>query len=630
MVNVSSTNNPQVSKFLGSVTVLFLALITFVFVIVGCRDNTSVEEPAQIVVTEVYSITGEEIVITRIIEITPSPTPPPTEPPVEQLGPVTLDIGFERETMPALDPQQGVSQDAIDLIENLFIGLTRFNHKTNQIEPSLADSWDVSDSGRVWTFHLRDDVFWVKPGSRQANGLYNVESVRPVTANDVVFAIQRACSSKPYTPDAFTLFIIRGCEQVNTNPNAAPADLNRIGVVALNDRTLEFTLNKPAAHFLTLTSLWFTRPLPPEFIEMLGDEWQSDDWQSNEEVQFLTSGPYFPQNTEFQTLQFNPLWPLSRQGNVEVINILYAKEDQNTYDLWLARQLDLIKLTDLNENINIEDERIASRLQSLPEQTLHYISFNFDSGIFREPEVRRAFAAAIDRDRLVEELFGVQGLSMRHAIPPGVVGSLPINEGGTGYSPDYARQQLAASGFGSCQLIPPFTFMVSNSDLSLQQAELIRRMWIEELGCTEDQINIEQVQFGTLLANTRPDAGAARPDVWELAWATFYPDAHNWMGDLLHCEDSENRRNRPCSQEDDLIRQANSTLDESERATLYRQLENSFFGDEGIVPLVPLYVRTELRLIQTWLQDYSPALFGGEQYDTYQIDMAIKELERSR
>ncbi len=571
---------------------------------------------------------GEEVVITRIIELTPAPTPLPTAPPAEKQGPITLDIGFERETIPAIDPQQSVSQDSIDLIENLFVGLTRYNHQTNRVEPALAESWEVSENGRIWTFHLRDDIFWVSPGVRQPDGLYTVQSVRPVNANDVVFAIQRACNSKPYTPDAFTLFIIRGCEHANTTPNATAADLERIGVVALNDTTLEFTLTKPVAHFLTLTSLWFTRPLPPEFITELGDEWQSTRWQTNTEVPFLTSGPFFPINPEFQTLQLNPLWPLPRQGNVELINIYFAKGGNSTFDLWQARQLDLINAANLD--LDFEDERIVTRLEWVPEQTVHYVGFNFDSGIFREPEVRRAFAAAIDRERLVEELFGPQAMGMQHLIPPGAVAASPSDEVGIGYSPDYARQQLAASGFGSCQLIPPFTFLVSASDLSLQQAELIRRMWIEELDCTEDQIQIEQAQFGVLLANTRRDAGAVRPDVWELAWASFYPDANNWMGDLLHCDDSENRHNRPCSQDDDLIRQANSVLDVTERTDMYRQLENRFFGDAGIMPLVPLYIRTEPKLLHAWITSYTPALFGGEQYDTYQIDMAIKDLERSR
>lgn len=612
-----------------TIVVVAILLMALLLLVVGCRNGADViEEPAQVVVTEVYTVIGEEIVITRVIELTPTPTPPPTALPIENLGPVTLDIGFERETLPAIDPQQSISQDGIDLIENLFVGLTRYNHRTNLIEPALAESWEVSDNGRVWTFHLRDDIFWVRPGARQPNGLYNVQPVRAVTAADVVFAIQRACNSKPFTPDAFILFIIRGCEHANTTPNATATDLERIGVVALNDTTVQFTLTKPAAHFLTLTSLWFTRPLPPEFVIALGDEWQSRRWQTNTETPFLTSGPYFPLNTDLQALQLNPLWPLPRQGNVELVNIYYAKGDNSAYDLWQARQLDIIEAANLN--IDFAEERIATRLQIVPEQTVHYVGFNFDSGIFREPEVRRAFAAAINRERLVESLFDTQAVAMQHLTPPGVVASVPIQEVGVGYSPDYARQQLAASGFGGCQLIPPFTFQVSASDLSLQQAELIRRMWIDELGCTESQIIIEQVQFGVLLANTRRDGGAVRPDVWELAWAPFYPDANNWMGDLLHCEDSENRHNRPCSEVDDLIRQANGLLETAERTAVYRQVENRLFGDAGVMPLAPLYIRQRPQLVHTWVTLFAPAIFGGEQYDTYQIDMTIKNLERSR
>jgi hypothetical protein len=113
---------------------------------------------------------------------------------------------------------------------------------------------------------------------------------------------------------------------------------------------------------------------------------------------------------------------------------------------------------------------------------------------------------------------------------------------GVGYSPDLARQLMDGSIFGDCRLMPPVTYMVSSSDIALQQAELVRQMWMEELGCTEEQIMIEQVQFGVLLANTRPDAGFQRPDLWDLGWASYYPDQANWLGDVLHCEDSENRQ----------------------------------------------------------------------------------------
>ncbi|MCB9006850.1 MAG: peptide ABC transporter substrate-binding protein [Ardenticatenaceae bacterium] len=575
--------------------------------------------------TEVFTVAGEELIVTRILEPTPTPTLVPTPAPIEN-EPVVLDISFIRDTVPDIDPQITNDPDGIDLIENLFVGLTRYNHQTNQVEPALAMEWETSSNGRIWTFHLRDDIFWVRPSDRTIDGYVISEAVRPVVASDIVFAIQRACARETDSPDAFVLFLIEGCEQVHQLASATPADFENIGVQALNDTTLQIRLNRSAAHFLTITSLWFMRPLPRELFE--GEEVE-EDWQNavQEGATLLTSGPFLPLTPNFSTLQRNTLWPIPFQGNTEIVKINYIDTDSIALGLWEAKSLDVIDATDLD--LANAPSATVQQAQVLSQQTMLYLDFNFQSGVFREPTVRRAFSAAIDREALVEEVYGGDAVPMRHLIPPGVFGATNVDEVGLGYSPDFARLELAASGFGTCRLMPEIRFMVSSSDLSLLQAELIIQMWVKELGCLENQFKIEQVQFGTLLANTRSDAGAARPDVWELAWASYYPDAHNWMGDLIHCEESENRERRPCSEVDALIQQAAATVDNNERQALYRQIENMLFGDAGVMPLAPLYLRGDVVLVQNWLT-YQPALFGGEQYDSYQIDVDRKELERSR
>ena len=134
--------------------------------------------------------------------------------------------------------------------------------------------------------------------------------------------------------------------------------------------------------------------------------------------------------------------------------------------------------------------RNPEKIRVIPDEVLFYIGFNFDSQNFREPEVRRAFSAAIDRQRLVDELYDGNALAMRHVTVPGVVASIPVGEVGVGYSPDYAREQIAASTFRSCKTMGTITFRVSSADLSLRQAEMIRDMWIEELGCLQETIVI--------------------------------------------------------------------------------------------------------------------------------------------
>jgi ABC-type oligopeptide transport system substrate-binding subunit len=117
--------------------------------------------------------------------------------------------------------------------------------------------------------------------------------------------------------------------------------------------------------------------------------------------------------------------------------------------------------------------------------------------------------------------------------------------------------------------------------------------------------------------------------MWELGWSSYYPDTHNWLSDLLHCQDSENRQLRPCNPTDDLIREAAVTLDIDQRRQLYRQVENQFFGMDGLMPVAPLYAQGQRIAVQPWLS-YTPAAFGGEQFDTYTIDVVLKRLERSR
>lgn len=579
-----------------------------------------------------------QAVVTRIVERTVfvTSTPAAEQATAEEEPLVTLDVS-QLGRLPDLDPQVASRQSQLDLGENLFAGLTNYNPQTNTVEPELATSWSVGPDGRTWTFTLRDDINWVRPGPRpnDENELWPVEMIRPVVAGDIVYAIRRLCSRQAENEVGYALFIIDGCERAYTAIEPTEGDLEGIGVRALDDTTLEIVLTKPAGYFLALTSTPLFHALPQEFVEEFGTEWTGPagtpgtGWQTLDNL--VSSGPFFiaPPDTSSQraVLYRNSAWPIDRVGNVDVVNVYFVDESIDAYELWLERTLDVSPLP------ASERERFAQRtpdkLDLVPEQILFYIGFNFDRGVFSEPEVRRAFSAAIDRERLIEEIYGGRGIVMRHVTVPGVVSTIPTDEVGVAYSPDYARQQMAASSYRSCRLMPPVTLLVSSADLSLRQAELIRDMWVDELSCPQETINIEQAQFGALLSSTQRDAGNDRPDMWELAWSPVYPDAHNLISDLLHCTDSENRQNRECSEADTLIRRAGAASDSNERNGLYRQAERLLFGEGGLMPLAPLYIRALDIVRHDWV-NRTPVIYGGEQYDTYLIDSALKALERSR
>jgi oligopeptide transport system substrate-binding protein len=609
-----------------------IIILLFVFALLGACQP---QEPEMVVVTEVVHLGEEQIIITRLVELLPTETPTAPPPAVEP-EPVALDIAYE-ESLPDLDPQHIGGQASLDMAESLFAGLTNFNHKTQQVEPELAASWTVGSDGRTWTFTMRDDIYWVKPINTTIQTELNAapERVRLVDAQDVVFALQRACTSENAVPDAFLLFMIEGCETLFNSIEPGDAEINQLAASALDDRTVQITLVEPASDFLTLTTLPQFRPVPRELVEEFEDEWLdaaeelSDGWQTPENI--MVNGPFVPSaspfNAEEMVLIRNRDWPIIAGGNADKINVTFQMDEMDMFAAWQDRKLDISQLPPEERDDFLDSS--PDKAQLITNQTVFYIGFNFDSAVFREVQIRRAFSSALDRSSLVESMFDGRALELRHFTPPGVFGAPATNEVGVGYSPDFALQQMDKSSIRSCKLIPPVTMLVSTADLSLLQGELIRNMWISELDCDEQLITIEQVDFGELLARTSADAESGRPDMWELAWPAYYPDANNFLGDLLNCTDGENRQNRQCSVEDRLMRQARISTDPQERSDLYREVEKGFFNEDGSFPLIPLYVRGNYVLVQSWLK-FPAAYSGGQQFDTYIVDQELKRLERSR
>lgn len=601
---------------------LLLSLLCLLLGSAACSSSTT----QTTVVTRVVMIEGEEAVVTRLVRQTVA-VPVTVTPANPEAETVVLDLSYTG--APAeLDPITVVDDSDISLVENLFVGLTRFNHTTNSVDPEWATDWEVSPDGKTYTFNLRSDIFWVRSPLQEQDiplGERKAEAYRPVVANDMVVAVQRLCRDS-LSPDVFIFFIIAGCEQVHLSQEPTEADLAAIGTEAVDAHTLRITLTKPASYFLTMTSMWMFRPVPGEIIDALAEE--NLPWGALENL--VTSGPFVPgRETLADTrtvLERNPFWPIPFTGNVDVVNV-YWLDREDAYEMWLAKNLDVSPLPPDRQAELERNPNLAARLQLVTRQRVFYLSFNFASDVFGEAAVRRAFSAAIDRETLIEEVYAGRALPMRHFTPPGVVGAPPIDAVGSGYNPDLARIEMANSSFRDCRFMPEVRYLVGTSDLDLFQAETLRDMWVKTLSCQPEQIVIEQVQFGTLLANTRREAGDVRPDIWNLGWASYFPDAHNWLSDVLHCSDSENRQDRPCSEADSILRDAATNQDLATRWDLYRQAERLFFGEGGSAPISPLLVQGSYVLVQTWLT-YTPANFGGEQFDTYQLDAVTKRLEK--
>lgn len=535
-------------------------------------------------------------------------------PPDQDGEPVTLHLA-----MPGpgnLDPVQISRFDpqTRDLVENLFVGLTRFDPLTRQIEPMLAESWSVSQDNLTWTFTLRDDIQWVRFDAATQQTV----AVRPVVAGDVVYAIQRACDPLRPSPLTANLMIIKGCYMV---ANAFPEVINdlfiarEIGVRATGPTTLEIDLLFPAVYFPSLLSTPEFRPLPRESVRVAEDQWATTP-------ALMTSGPYVMQawKTGHMLLARNPYWPDSYTGNVERVEVAVGNGVSSAVDLFARGQVDTARLAP--EQITTAQAAFPDEVRITAGTTLTVLGFSYDRDMVVTPEVRRALALAIDRDMLVRQFFPDQAVRpVTQFTPPGLVAAPTIDN--ILYQPTAAQVNYSAAGYEGCNNVQEvlITLVPDDDPRWTEIAQFITQQWSAVLGCSPALFKIEALPRTLMieLAHSAYDPEkVTRSHIWMTTWSADYPDASAWLADALHCRFGYIRTGRACSAADDKMDLAGLEPDPAKRADLYAQAEQLLFGPEGDFPVIPLFISTAAWLQQPWLQRVNEV--GPARYDLWQID----------
>ncbi|MBN1201151.1 MAG: peptide ABC transporter substrate-binding protein [Anaerolineae bacterium] len=506
--------------------------------------------------------------------------------------------------------------DTRDLVENLFIGLTRFDPGTQQVEPMLAESWTVSDDGLTWTFTLRDDIQWV----RYDSGTQTVTPIRPVAAGDFVYAIQRACDPLRPSPLTPNLMIVNGCQTV---AQAFPEVINdlfiarEIGARATGPYTLEIDLLFPSAYFLTLTSTPEFRPLPREAVSA------PSNWTAPGAI--MTNGPYTLQNWTGAGMKLirNPHWPDTYTGNVEQVDVTFTTDTMTASMLASGGRVDMARLS--------ADEVAAARttnrdlLRTAPGSSVVMLGFSYDRALVEVPEVRRALAYAIDREALVNQLFPDQALALSQFTPPGVVAAPQYN--GLSLNPVQAQADYEMAGYPGCNNIPETLIMLVPDDdpAWIELGQAVIEQWSVNLGCHTALFEVRTLSRVLMieLAHLAYDPeSVTRSHMWLVVWSGDYPDANAWLSDALHCRYGYIRPGRECDAGDALLDRAAVEPDIARRAELYAQAEEYFFGPDGTFPVLPLYVTTCAWLQQPWLTAVNDC--GPARFDLWTIDTSTQ------
>jgi len=529
---------------------------------------------------------------------------------------------------PTLDPALATDSSSIFFIRQMFVGLAGFDENANVV-PYLATDWNVSEDGLTWTFNMRDDIHWVHRDPNTGE----FEDLGPVTAQDVVYGTLRTLDPTAASDYAFVLNMVQGAEEFNSaDPNAAGfEDLKAaVGVRAPNDTTVEFILKEPAAYFPALAAMWVTFPQPQAAIEQYGNNW-------TEAGLIVTNGPYtlreWTHGAEIW-IEKNPLWINANDVQVELFGGPIIQEASTQMAMYENNEVDMmsdppgwgVPLPDMDRVK--ADPQLSQELFIAPRLCTYYYGFVTTKPPFDDPMARKAFAAAIDRQSLIDNVLKGEQRPAHSFAPPGVFGNVADNLDIAGWmvQENYAdqvamaQQMLADAGYPDGEGLD-ILLMHNTSEAHAQIAQAVQAMWQEAF--PKANIEIENQDFAVFLKTMLPDApDEEKPNVYRAGWCSDYPDSNNFLNDVFNSKSGQNYAKFFNEDYDALVEQAAFEPDPAKRQELYEQAEKIFIEDNTAI--APIYYYTYVRLYKPWITPViSPVT--GDPVAEWKVDWEAKK-----
>jgi ABC-type oligopeptide transport system substrate-binding subunit/DNA-binding SARP family transcriptional activator len=465
-----------------------------------------------------------------------------------------------------LDPTMTMETISITVIEQLFSGLAERTPAMGVV-PDMAQSWEVSEGGRKYLFHLREDARW-------SDGT-------PLTAGDFEYTWKRSLDPVTKSPVAGTLDDVRGAKVYHQGHTSDP---DRVGVRALDDVTLVVELEGPTAYLPHLLTLSGSYPLPQHVVEAHGDAW-------TEVENIVTSGPFRLeawQRGQSAVLVRNPAYHGRFTGNVQRLEVSLLADPFARLELYEADGLDIYHLCDLPPaELDRARHRHAGDYISVPALGTLYVGFDASRPPFDDPRVRRAFVLATDRGTLVDGVLrGTVFPATGGFVPQGMLGhsagiALP-------YDPDGARQLLAEAGYPRGRGFPTVNLLTDHR--RSPHSEYLQAHWRENLGV---EITVETMDWPAFYDRLDREP----PHMFCIGYRARYPDPNDILGDAS----SRGWRRTLWQNEryDGLVEEAKRASDQGRRMEMYQEADRILVEEAPIMPLT--YYRCHL-LVKPWVR----------------------------
>jgi len=454
----------------------------------------------------------------------------------------------------SIDPAILTGQPDGRIASSVFEGLTTHNSR-GQLIPGMAESWEHDSNHLVYTFHLRD-ASW-------SNG-------EKVTATDFVGSWQRILEPATASPYAELLFFIKNAEEYQ---KGRLKDFSKVGVQALDARTLRVELKNPTPFFpdVAATTTYLPAHLPS--VARYGESWTRPEY-------IVGNGPYLLKAWKFNDrieLERNERYWRKEQVRLRRIDALSVTQSNTALNLYLTGQADLIIDKSLVPPVLIDKLRTRTDFHAFTFLANYFYRFNVTRPPFNNLKIRQAFSAAIDRQRIVNKITKAGELPATCFVPPGLPGYLA--SGGIDYNPSQARQWLAEGGYPSGQNFPHVELLYNKTDLNEQVAVEIQTLWREVLGVP---VELKRQEWATYFKSLDD----LDYDIARSSWVGDYPDPLTFL-DCFVTGRGNNRTGWSNAAYDRILEQSSRETDPARRMAALHQAEDILAAQE--CPIAPIY-----------------------------------------
>ncbi|WBA19399.1 peptide ABC transporter substrate-binding protein [Salinivibrio kushneri] len=462
--------------------------------------------------------------------------------------------------VPTLDPTKSSDTASNKIISDLFEGLMVRN-PNGEVVPGLAKDWEVSEDGLTYTFHLRK--------AKWSDG-------EPITAADVVYTLQRVVDPVTGAPYAWYLGTANIQNAKAITDGEKPAE--QLGVKAIDDHTVEFTLERRTPYFPNMLTHSSTYPVPQHALEAFGDSWTRPDNMVNSGAYNLTNWVI----NERIDLARNPLYWNNDETVIDKTSYVASSDVNAEYNRYRTGEIDITSSFPLEAFDQIKKER-PDELITMPSLATYYYLFNTEKAPFDDVRVRKALSYAIDRNIITDIILGQGQLPAYSATPPAINHFEPPKLEWAEMSQDERYQKakalLAEAGFTQDNPLE-FELVYNTMESHKKLALAVTSMWKRHLPVN---VNLANQEWKTFLQKVlQKDFDVARD-----GWIGDYNEASTFLS--YFSSDGMNKTSWGNKDYDKALDQALTVAEPEKRKAYYQEAERIFARD---MPAIPLYFYT--------------------------------------